>query len=196
MLQSLWDLRSPTRNGTQAPAVEARSSNHWTGREFSTHYFFLMCVLSCFSHVQLFVTRWTVAHQAPLSVEFSMQEYWSGLPFPSPGNLPDPGTEPALFTSAASAGGFFTTSTTWEAPFFLTWKDVKSSKLVLFTDLIQKGGGWIFFFSSRRSTGFKVRKHHLQDQSYSVLPRSVHVSSRSVFSSVTWGQNIYFWPCC
>ena len=46
------------------------------------------------SHVRLFVTLWTVAHQAPLSMAFSRQEYWSGLPFPSPGDLPDPGIEP------------------------------------------------------------------------------------------------------
>ena len=45
-------------------------------------------------HVQLCATPWTIAHQAPLSVEFSRQEYWSGLPFPSPGDLPDPGIEP------------------------------------------------------------------------------------------------------
>ena len=47
--------------------------------------------LSC---VQLFVTPWTVAHQAPLSMEFSRQEYWGGLPFPPPRDLPDPGTKP------------------------------------------------------------------------------------------------------
>ena len=46
------------------------------------------------SRVQLFVTPWIVAHQAPLSMGFSRQEYWSGLPFPSPGDLPDPGIEP------------------------------------------------------------------------------------------------------
>ena len=51
-------------------------------------------MLSYFSHVWLFVTPWTVAHQGPLSVGFSRQEYWSGLPFPSPGDLPDPGIEP------------------------------------------------------------------------------------------------------
>ena len=51
-------------------------------------------MLSCFSHVWLFATPWTVAHQAPLSTEFSRQEYWSGLPCPSPGDLPDPGIEP------------------------------------------------------------------------------------------------------
>ena len=46
------------------------------------------------SRVQLFATLWTVAHQAPQSMGFSRQEYWSGLPFPSPGDLPDPGIEP------------------------------------------------------------------------------------------------------
>ena len=46
------------------------------------------------SHVQLFATPWIVAHQVPLTVEFSRQEYSSGLPFPSPGDLPDPGIEP------------------------------------------------------------------------------------------------------
>ena len=46
------------------------------------------------SRVRLFVTPWTVAHQAPPSMEFSRQEYWSGLPFPSPGDLPNPGIEP------------------------------------------------------------------------------------------------------
>ena len=46
------------------------------------------------SHVQLFATPWTVARQAPLSMGFSKQEYWSGLPFPSPGDLPNPGIEP------------------------------------------------------------------------------------------------------
>ena len=51
-------------------------------------------------------TPWTVAHQAPLSMGFFRQEYWSGLPFPPPGNLPDPGIEPV---SPALAGKFFTT---------------------------------------------------------------------------------------
>ena len=55
------------------------------------------CVLGCFSHVRLFATLWTTAHQAPLSMGFSRQEYWIGLPFPSPGNLPDSGLNPRLF---------------------------------------------------------------------------------------------------
>ena len=53
-----------------------------------------MCVLSCFRRVQLFVTLWTVRCQAPLSMGFSRQEYWSRWPFPPPGHLPDPGIEP------------------------------------------------------------------------------------------------------
>ena len=56
------------------------------------------CVLSRFSLVQLFVTPWTVAFQPPLSTAFSRQEYWSGLPLPPPGDLPDPGLEPRART--------------------------------------------------------------------------------------------------
>ena len=67
------------------------------------------------SHVQLFSTLWTVVHQAPLSMGFSRQEYWSGLPFPSPGELLNPGVEPVFVRSPALAGGFFTISATWEA---------------------------------------------------------------------------------
>ena len=61
-----------------------------------------MCVLN---HAQLSATPWTVAHQPPLSMEFSRQEYWSGLPFPPPGDLPNPGIKP---TSPALADEFFT----------------------------------------------------------------------------------------
>ena len=69
-------------------------------------------VLSHFSRVQLFVTPWTIAHQAPLSMGFSRQEYWHGLPFPTPGDLPDPETEPRSLSSPVLAGRFFTTRTT------------------------------------------------------------------------------------
>ena len=69
----------------------------------------LECVCICmFSHlscVQLFATPWTVAHQVPLSMEFSRQEHWSGLPSTSPGDLPDPGIKPV---SLALAGEFLT----------------------------------------------------------------------------------------
>ena len=62
-----------------------------------------VCVLN---RVQLFVTPWNVAHQAPLSMEFCRQKYWSGLPLSIPGHLPDPGLKPI---SPVLAGGFFTT---------------------------------------------------------------------------------------
>ena len=76
-----------------------------------------MCcaMLSCFNHAQPFATRWTVACQVPLSMGFSRQEYWSGLPCPPPGDLPDPGMERVSLASPAMASGFFTTSSTWEA---------------------------------------------------------------------------------
>ena len=67
-------------------------------------------VLSRFSCVWLFVTPWTVAGQAPLSLGFSRQQYWSGLPFPPPGDLPDQGIKPASLVSPALVGRFFTTS--------------------------------------------------------------------------------------
>ena len=68
----------------------------------------------------LILTPWTVAHQAPLSMEFSRQEYWSGLPRSPPGDLPDPGIEPTSLMSPALAGRFFTTSTTWETHLRIT----------------------------------------------------------------------------
>ena len=82
------------------------------------HYFKNTCMCACFhfSCVRLLVTPWPVSRQAPLSVGFSRQEYWSRLPCPPLGDLPDPGMEPASLTSPALAGCFFffTTSASWE----------------------------------------------------------------------------------
>ena len=72
-------------------------------------------MLSHFSCVQICVTLWTVAYQAPQSLGLSRQEYWSGLPRPPPGDLPNPEIEPTSLMSPAPAGGFFTTTITWEA---------------------------------------------------------------------------------
>ena len=66
----------------------------------------MVLVAYSLSHVQLFAVPWTVAHQAPLSMRFTRQEYWSGLPFPSPGDLPDLGIEAM---SPTLADRFFTT---------------------------------------------------------------------------------------
>ena len=77
------------------------------------------CVLSSFRHVRLFVALWTVACQAPLSMGFSRQGYWSGLPYPPPGDLLNPGIKSTALMSPALAGCFFITSTTWEAQWHL-----------------------------------------------------------------------------
>ena len=78
-----------------------------------------MCVLCCvlsLSVVSNSTTLWTVARQAPLPIEFSRQEYWSRVPFPTPGDLPNSGIGPESLGSPELPDGFFTTSTTWEAP--------------------------------------------------------------------------------
>ena len=77
------------------------------------------------------MTLWTVAHQAPLSMGFSRQEYWSGLPCPSPGDLPNAGFKP---TSPAMADGFFTTSASWEVP-SVTFSSVQFSCSVVSNSL-------------------------------------------------------------
>ena len=111
-------------------------------------------MLSC---AQLFSTQWTIAYQASLSKGFSWQEYWSGLQFLSPGDLPNPGIKPMSPTSPALLGGFFTTAPpgkplirihfiliqqfyrwTWRLTFFaplhalckiyIIWQDVKGHK--------------------------------------------------------------------
>ena len=61
------------------------------------------------------MTLWIVARQAPLSMGFSRQEYWSELPFPTPGDIPNPRIEPVSLMTPALAGGFVTTSASWEA---------------------------------------------------------------------------------
>ena len=82
-----------------------------------------MCVLSHFCCIRLFVTLWTIAREAPVH-GFSRQEYWSGLPCPPPGVLPDPGIESRSLTSFILAGAFLTTSSTLHV--LLSYKDLCS----------------------------------------------------------------------
>ena len=86
-------------------------------------------LLSRFRRVRLCVTLQTLACQAPLSMGFSRQEYWSELPCPPPGALPDPGIELASLMSPALAGAFFTTSATWKA------QDHHTSSLICLTQV-------------------------------------------------------------
>ena len=85
--------------GTRATVINmrGRSAYYWSVFLLRSRQKKSLCMYLCscvFSHVQLFVTPWAVAHQVPLSMEFSRQEYWSRLPFPSPGDCPDPGIKP------------------------------------------------------------------------------------------------------
>ena len=87
---------------------EADNGSEKSGYFSSRYPGHISCFFTChlplsLSRVQLFVTPWTVAYQAPLSIGFSRQECWSGLPFPSPGDLPDPGIEPGSPTLLADA---------------------------------------------------------------------------------------------
>ena len=79
----------------------------WLFRRVPRPLFFAVCVLS---PARLSGTPLTAAHQAPLSMGFPRQECWSGVPFPPPADLPDPGIEPASLVTHTSAGGFFTTA--------------------------------------------------------------------------------------
>ena len=128
------------------PGCLLGSLSRWTTREnpthfkkfldikcLSLHYDFTpwVCTHCCvtvhsLSRVWLFATPWTITCQAPLSMGFPRQEYWSGLPFFSPGDLPDPGVEP---TFPALAGGFFTIWATREAQ-LCTWGRCKGGKWV------------------------------------------------------------------
>ena len=108
------------------------------------------CMLNRFSHVCLFVTPWTVACQAPLSMGFSRQEYWGGLPCPPPGDLPDPGIETMSLKSPALAGGFFTTElpgkptdrTCWCMQIFIVWATREALRILK----------WVANLFSRRSS--------------------------------------------
>ena len=92
-----------------------------------------MNVWSC-SHLQLCVTPWTVAWQAPLSVKVPRQGYWSGLPYPPPGDLPNPGIEPGSLTSPAQAAVFFTS----HLGCLVRWQFVKTLHLKFSPPFVRK----------------------------------------------------------
>ena len=79
---------------------------------------------ACQVTIRLFSTLWIVAHQAPLFMGLSRQEYWSGWPCPPPGDLPNPGVKPTSLISPALPSGFFTTSATWEAPTYISTPEI------------------------------------------------------------------------
>ena len=148
------------------------------------------CVLSCFSRVQLFVTPRTVARQASLSTGFSRQEYWSGLPCPSPGDLTDSGIEPTSLRSPALAGGVFTACITWEAQAGLRSCESPHFPPVLYSshlswDFLSDWTVWFFggenIFSSQNPNGLKQPRHsvgfNLTDSRWyiNLLPANVSI---------------------
>ena len=118
-----WDL--PGKN-TRVGYLSSSRGISWLGIEPASHFLHRQIdslplryqwsmspkLLCC---VRLFVIPWTLACQAPLSMRFFRQEYWSGLPCSPPGDLPHPGMEVVVSYISALAGGFFTTRATWEA---------------------------------------------------------------------------------
>ena len=121
---SSWDMtRDPALFSTYARAIQLIFKSLSTAHLMATFlrkqipsFFTIMCA-HMLSRVWLFMTPWTVAHQVPLSMKFSKQKYWSGAPFPTPEDLPNPRIEPVSVLSPALAGGFFTTSNSWEAKY-------------------------------------------------------------------------------
>ena len=106
----IFRLRSESKATVRGRNREEKSFRHkgTTGTDVSH-------MRVCLVVSNSFVISWTVDFQAPLSLGFPRREYWGGLPFPPPGNLPSPGIEPTSLASPVLAGGFFTTGTTWEA---------------------------------------------------------------------------------
>ena len=100
---------------------------------FARPFVMRVCVLSCFSHVLFFSTLWTVAHQAPMPMRFSRQEYWSGLPCPPPGCLPHPGIEAlSPLASAMQADSFLLSYQRSPRPFVTENKSDSISYLFCF----------------------------------------------------------------
>ena len=130
-LKLMWssDLKGVRKLRTTAGSGP---STQWHGDNFSRRLVspvcraVCACMLSRFSGVWLFATLWTVARQAPVSMGFSRQEYWSGLSWPPNVDLPDPGIKPASLRSPALAGGFFTANSTWEGCRAAVWISYES----------------------------------------------------------------------
>ena len=104
---------SPLGKASQSSVQVRQGSHSFSSGCLCAHL--CVCMLSHLSCVRLFATHSTAAGQAPLSMGFSRQEYWSELPRPSPGDVPDPGIKPASLKSPALAVRFFITSATWGA---------------------------------------------------------------------------------
>ena len=105
---------------TDSPSTQAWKPQNPLHSVTDSTLFACICAQSCLT----LCNALTVAHQAPVSMEFIRHGYWSGLPFPSPGDLPDPGIKPAPLASLALAGRFFTTEPP-RKPIYVFYEDAK-----------------------------------------------------------------------
>ena len=114
-------------------------------------------MVSHFSLFRLFAVLWTVSYQASLSMGFSTQEYWSGLPCPPPGDLPNPGLKPTSLMSPDLAGGFFIARATWDIcnpyklkylrdGYFLVYMDYKESFIYFKEVILVLFSFYVFFY--------------------------------------------------
>ena len=129
-----------------------------------------VCVLG---RVRLFATPWTVACQASLSMGFSRQGYWSGVPIPSPGNIPDPGIKSVCLMSPSLAGGFFTTRATWDTEI----RVINFSYFqgyILYLDTV--------FYTSKKKKKHKQTKKDKKVQQDSFLPTTLQKNFSWSFS--------------
>ena len=138
-----------------------------------------MCVLS---HVQLFVTLWTVAHQAPLSKGFLKQEYWSGMPFPSSGGLPNPGSERTL-ASPELAVGLFTTVLPGK-PRLINCTSIKKKKIISETSLVVQRLGLRTSTAGREQVQPQVRElgSHMLHSATKNTTKQNHQEKKNLFS--------------
>ena len=116
-----------------------------------------MWVLNHFSRVGLFVAPWNVAHHAPLSMGFSRQEYWSGLPCPPPGDVPDPGIKPVSLMSPALADRFFTTRASRETLSLLFGIHKHMTLFKVLRQPARKKSAWVYFTNAFKMIWFWSR---------------------------------------
>ena len=133
-------------------------------------------IVKLLNRVQLFVTPWAVAHQAPMSVEFSRQEYWSGLPCPSPGDLPDPGIEPVSPALQAD-------SLPSEPPGKPSWIYKTTSKVA---NIIGRHAACFSYASGLWAGAFKVPRGW-QRENHSWVSKII-VSQKTLWRRPEWGE--------
>ena len=156
----------------------------YSTRRYIVTLFLCACVLSCYTHGQLFATLWTVTHQAPLSTGFSRQEYRSGLPCPSPGDCPNPGIEPMSPEAPALQEGSLPLSH-WGSPTLFVRTQRKIQMLVNNkTDTIVEYSYWGVLYNKEKkriiTTCSKSHKRYAEQKKLTLYRSYEHFHSYAV----------------